>query len=135
MRALVLALFTLACACDNTGDACSKDSDCSGGDVCARDEACWPSNEVRSVKLTWTIGGSAVGSDSCAAYPLFFVDFWSYNEEFGFAPVPCIAGEFPIDKLPTVYTETEIGNDGSGAFFDLSSSIDSNGSASFDLVP
>jgi hypothetical protein len=130
-----LALALLAAACNHVGDQCTKDSDCGGGNVCARDEACWPSNEVRPVKLTWTIGGAPVGSDSCAPYPDFFVDFWSYNEEFGFAPVPCIAGEFPVDKLPTVYTETEIGNDGTTTLFDLSSSIDENGSASFDLVP
>lgn len=130
---IALVLSPLACHDDGPGGYCQTDSDC-GGDVCARDESCWPSNEIHSVKLAWTINGQPAGSDTCAAFPDFFVNFYSQTEEFGFAPVPCMAGEFPIDKLPTVYTTAEVG-DVNYQYFDQSVLIDANGSASFDLVP
>ena len=132
---IVLVLFSLACACSTTGDACSQDSDCGGGDVCSRDDMCWPSDEVHAIKVSWTIGGSAVGSASCAAYPTFMIMFYSYDTQFGYAPVPCIAGEFPIDKLPTIYNDVELSNDSEPLAFDQTARFDLNGSASFDLVP
>jgi hypothetical protein len=135
MRAiLVLVALTVACEGGNPGGTCSTDSDCGDGNVCARDESCWPSDDIRTVKITWTINGSAAGSATCSQFPDFFVYFYSTVEEFGFSPVPCMAGEFPIDKLPTAYTEVELG-DVNGQFFDQTMNIDSNGSAAFDLVP
>jgi hypothetical protein len=127
-----LVLVVLAACSHDDGSACLTDSDCSGGDVCARDDSCWPSSELYTVKITWTIDGSAAGSASCAPFPDFIVNFYSQEEEFGFAPVPCMAGEFPIDKLPTVYTTVEVA-DADYQYFDQSMTIDANGSASFDL--
>jgi hypothetical protein len=127
-----LVLVVLAACSHDDGSACLTDSDCSGGDVCARDDSCWPSSELYTVKITWTIDGSAAGSASCAPFPDFIVNFYSQEEEFGFAPVPCMAGEFPIDKLPTVYTTVEVA-DANYQYFDQSMTIDANGSASFDL--
>ncbi|HEY1550172.1 MAG TPA: hypothetical protein VGG28_20230 [Kofleriaceae bacterium] len=139
MRAWLVVVVAFA-ACGDSGDPgayCMTDSDCSGGNVCARDESCWPSNELYTVKVTWTIAGSAAGSASCAPFPDFNVNFYSDEEEFGFAPVPCMAGEFPIDKLPTAYTEVEVA-DASYSIFDQTMNIDSdgsNGTAAFDLTP
>jgi hypothetical protein len=135
--ALLLALVLSPLACHDDGDNgsyCQSDSDCSDGNVCARDESCWPSDDIYSVKITWTIGGQPAGSDTCSQFPDFFVNFYSQVEEFGFAPVPCMAGEFPVDKLPTAYTEVEVG-DVNYQFFDETMQIDANGSASFDLAP
>jgi hypothetical protein len=133
----VIVVAFAACGGDDNGGSCTTDSDCSGGDVCARDESCWPASELYTVKVTWTIAGSAAGSASCAPFPNFNVNFYSESEEFGFAPVPCMAGEFPIDKLPTAYTEVEVA-DASYAIFDQTMNIasdGSNGTAAFDLTP
>lgn len=130
-----LVLSPLACGGDGgNGGYCQSDSDCGNGNVCARDESCWPSGDVHSVKITWTIGGQPAGSDTCSQFPDFFVNFYSQTEDFGFAPVPCMAGEFPVDKLPTAYSAVELG-DVNYQYFDQTMSIDENGSASFDLVP
>ena len=137
MRTAVLVVAAAAAACGHDdGASCLADSDCSGGDVCSRDESCWPSDELYTVKITWTIDGSAAGSASCAPFPDFVVNFYSESEEFGFAPVPCMAGEFPIDKLPTAYTEVEVA-DANYEYFDQTMTIStsgSNGSAAFDLT-
>ncbi len=128
-----VVLAAAACGHDDGGALCMTDGDCSGGDVCARDESCWPSDELYTVKITWTIDGSAAGSASCAPFPDFIVNFYSDSQEFGFAPVPCMAGEFPIDMLPTAYTEVELA-DVNYEYFDQTMTIDANGSASFDLT-
>jgi hypothetical protein len=137
MRRAVYVLVALAaCSHDDTGALCTTDSDCSGGDVCSRDESCWPADDLYTVKITWTIDGSAAGSASCASFPDFVVNFYSQEQEFGFAPVPCMAGEFPINLLPTVYTEVEVA-DANFQYFDQTMTIatdGSNGSAAFDLT-
>jgi hypothetical protein len=136
MRMVAFVVLAAAACSHDDGSACMTDSDCSGGDVCARDESCWPSDELYTVKITWTIDGSAAGSASCAPFPDFNVNFYSNEDEFGFAPVPCMAGEFPINLLPTVYTEVEVA-DANYEYFDQTMTITtngSNGSASFDLT-
>ncbi|HEY1550171.1 MAG TPA: hypothetical protein VGG28_20225 [Kofleriaceae bacterium] len=95
------------------GGYCGSDSDCvselGSGYVCARDEECQLASNVRTVRITWTIMGSAAGSDTCASSPdlelLFNTegDLSGTNYEFGFAPVPCVEGVFSIDKLPSAY--------------------------------
>jgi hypothetical protein len=95
------------------GYGCGSDADCnySGGSdyVCARDETCQLQTNVRVVRVTWTIEGSGAGSASCASSPdleLLFNQTEQVSDEnyqFGFAPVPCVEGEFSIDKMPDYY--------------------------------
>jgi len=134
MRAVVVACLTLA-ACGGTdqGNQCSTDSDCSGGEICARDEVCWPSDDVRAVKVTWTFAGQPASAATCSATPNLFVYFSNDEATFGFEPVPCAAGVFPIDRLETEYTSVELGDElGS---FDLYGAFDATGQAAFDIAP
>ena len=58
LRAFVAATFLAslaACPMSGSGGACQIDSDCSGSEVCARDEMCAASSTVRQVTASWTI--------------------------------------------------------------------------------
>jgi hypothetical protein len=138
MRAAAALVLALVAGCGggsgDDGSSCSSDSDCGGGNVCARDGSCWPSSEVHSIKVVWTINGQPASATTCSSFPDLFVNFESQTTDFGFAPVPCVAGEFPIDKLPTAYVQVEVG-DNSGMYFDQFADFDASGTASFDLVP
>lgn len=139
---LAILAAAAAAACGNSsGDddgynghpACGSDADCGSGDLCARDETCWDADDVEAVKITWTFDGSAASDATCTSFPYLYVEFISYSYSFEFSPVPCNAGEFPIDKLPTIYTEVQIG-DLNEMYFQQSAQI--TGSAvAFDLQP
>jgi hypothetical protein len=128
-----LVLLVAGCGSSPTGSHCTTDSNC-GTEVCARDGECLPASQVRMVKLTWTIRGSAANPTSCASSPNFYVQFDSsdLNDSFGYEPVPCQQGQFGVDKLPKRYVQAEIGVDQS--LLDAQA-IDATGMASFDLSP
>ena len=113
---------------------CHQDSDC-GADVCARDGECLPAADVRMVKVTWTIRGAAANATSCAATPDFYLQFDgpTQNDTFGYTPVPCAAGQFSIDKLPTRFDQVELGVD--NRFNDVARIAAATGLATFDLYP
>jgi hypothetical protein len=95
-----------------TPSECTANSQC-GGDVCARDGECLPASSVYAASITWTIHGAAPTDATCTFSPAFELDFLDGfgSDTFGFSPVPCPAGRFSIDLLPTRYTEVEIGYD------------------------
>src|SRR3984885_15303382 len=121
-----LALATLICAsasaCGDSGDGtgdnpmCMVDTDCGSGQVCARTMECLPPSEVRAIKLSWTVGGAAASATTCAMIPDLIVRLFddAHNEDdnaWGYLPVQCDAGVFPIDKMPTRYINSELGID------------------------
>ena len=128
-----LALVLLAGCPSSSHSECTADSDC-GTEVCALDGECLDAADVRSVKLTWTIRGSAASAATCAQSPNFYVQFDSndVNDSFGFTPVPCDQGQFTVDKLPRRYVQAEMGVD--NTFLDAQP-IDAMGRATFDLFP
>lgn len=130
---LIGLLFGLAGCPSNSGD-CSKDSNCSGNDVCARNGECLAPSQVRSIRVMWTIKGQAASATTCAATPNFYILFASAdpNDLYGYEPVPCPAGVFSIDKLPTRYVSVEMGVDGG---FSQDAQINAQGQATFDLRP
>jgi hypothetical protein len=135
MRAWALAVLVLVCAgCPGNDGECHDDSDCRGGNVCARNTECLPPSEVRSVRITWTIRGLAANEMLCAPTPDFYLMFQGtqFNDEFGFAPVPCKSGVFSIDKLPTRFVSVEIGVENG---FSEVKAFDAQGTAAFDLTP
>jgi hypothetical protein len=135
LAALLAAVALAGCGGDGTGAACTQDTDCSGGQVCARNEQCDAKSDVRSVKITWTIGGMPASSQTCAGQPSLYLQFDSpyYGDDFGFDPVPCQQGQFNIDKLPKRFDDVELGPDG-GAL--LEAPIDpADDPVSFDLMP
>lgn len=131
----VLAIASAACSGGPVTD-CQTDLDCSSGQVCARDGECLAPSQVRSVKVTWTVRGMAASATTCATIPDLFVQFANgavYRDTFGFEPVPCDAGQFPIDKLPVRFDQVEVGVD--GLFSNLAYIDDATGTAMIDLQP
>lgn len=77
MRLIALLLVLSACP-SNTGSGyyCERDTDCSGGLICARDMECIAPGDTRGVKTTWTIGGQAADATTCATMPDFYINFY-----------------------------------------------------------
>jgi hypothetical protein len=113
------------------GGECFVDQECITGEVCARDDVCWPESEVRSVRTTWTLRGQPASTTTCARTPdLHFIFDGNVSDDLGFAPVPCETGQFFIDKLPRPFTRVELGVD-DGAW--RVATIDGSGEAVIDL--
>ena len=126
--------LSLLAACPRQHDGpCTVDSDC-GGDVCARDGECLPANDIWQVKVSWMIRSMPASASTCMTSPSFYLQFdgATLQDSFGYEPVPCMAGQFTIDKLPTRFQQVEIGVD--GRYLD-STVIDSTGNATFNLFP
>jgi hypothetical protein len=105
--AIVLGLF-------GCGSDCQQDTDCIGGDVCARDGECLAPTDVVSADILWTIDGAPPSAASCMALSLrvgFITHQTREIDEFGFAPIPCEKGEFYVDKLPSDFDQIELGYD------------------------
>jgi hypothetical protein len=134
VRLVALLLLIPACPSNTSGGFCEQDTDCSGGQICARDMECIAPADTRGVKTTWTIGGQPADATSCGAMPNFYINFYGADPQdaFGFAPVPCMQGQFFIDKLPTRFDQVELGAEGG---FDLVRRVDASGVAAFDLTP
>ena len=92
---------------------CHQDTQCTAGNVCARNEGCLPPSEIREVHVTWTVGGMPANATTCdAALDLeiqFVATSPAANPRLGFAPVPCAEGKFSIDKLPIAFTLVGLG--------------------------
>jgi hypothetical protein len=114
MRTVGVALLLALAACpSSSGGECIDDRDCSGGEVCARDEWCTAASSVRQVTVTWTVNGAPATMAACTGHPDLFISFESGpGDTLGFSPVPCFAGQYNIDKLPTRYTAVELGVEG-----------------------
>lgn len=116
VRALAVVSLILPGAClspggpPGGGGECFVDQECLTGEVCARDGLCWPQDEVRLVKTTWTLRGLPADETTCARNPDLYIEFdGDVRDELGFSPVPCEAGQFTVDKLPHPFTRVEVG--------------------------
>jgi hypothetical protein len=113
------------------GGECFVDAECITGEVCARDDVCYPASEVRAVRTTWTLRGQPASATTCAQAPdLHIIYDGNVADDLGFSPVPCETGSFFIDKLPRPFTRVELGVDG-GAW--RAASIGPDGTATLDL--
>jgi len=136
MRA-ALVLVALA-GCGSPGPSgCKTDGDC-GGETCARDGSCLPASQIRMVKVTWTIRAQVANATTCAMYPAtanmeLIFSTGDYTTSFGYEPVPCMEGQFTIDKIPTAYLFVEM--DGSAQQVLGSATIQPDNTASLDLSP
>ncbi len=136
LRLGAAAGLLLVAACPMTAGGgngeCDTDRDCVTS-VCARDHLCYPASSVREVKVTWTIRGMVANSQTCATSQDLQIAFYNNtagDDALGFAPVPCMIGQFLLDKLPDSYTEVELGLQGS---FPDRKSIGSTNVVEFDL--
>jgi hypothetical protein len=107
MRALAIAALLTACGSSASDNKCKVDGDC-GGDVCARNGECAAASLVRMVKVTWTVRGQQASATTCGSTPSLELWFNSAQDYFGYEPVPCMEGQFTIDKIPTRYDEVEL---------------------------
>ena len=135
MRYLALALMIClgGCSLTGSGSECTTDSQC-GDDVCARSGECLARSSVRSVTVNWTVSGVAADALSCATHPDLYLQFDGpdYGDVMRFAPVPCKAGKFFIDKLPRRFLQVELGVEGSAGTADRSR-IDASAQVQLDL--
>jgi hypothetical protein len=118
------ACWLSACQSDDFGGnfprACAQDSDCSGGEVCARAGSCFPTDQIRQIAVVWTVDGQPASEAACGDHQNFTLQFDSnVGYSYGYEPVPCRAGKFSVDKMPTVidfvemFDDSQAGADGS----------------------
>ncbi|HUS30605.1 MAG TPA: hypothetical protein VMZ53_18980, partial [Kofleriaceae bacterium] len=95
---------------DYTDDyGCHLDTDCGTGYVCARDRECLAPSSVRIIHVNWTVKGQVPSDASCSHSPSLSITFGDpLGDLFGFAPVPCKAGRYTIDKFPTRFDRVEL---------------------------
>ena len=136
MRSVSLLTLALLAGCPmttgpSTGE-CRTDGDCAGN-VCARDGFCYPAEEVREVKTTWTIMGRVASPATCGAVESLSIAFsggLAGEQPLMYAPVPCELGQWLMDKLPDGYTFVELGKEHG---FPERKPIGSSGLVEFDL--
>jgi hypothetical protein len=133
MRAALLAALLAACGASGS-EQCMTDLECGGDLVCARNGECLRAGEVRLVRVSWTVRGQPASTTTCAGAGDFYVLFFATTpgDSFGFAPVPCAAGVFTIDKLPLRFVSVELGSMGR---FAMEKAIDAQGMVAFDVAP
>lgn len=80
---------------------CGGQPACPSDEVCLRGEAgCVPADQAWSVRLRWTVRGQPATVAACAPSPDLRVAFFGREPgSLGFAPVPCKAGLFTIDRV------------------------------------
>ena len=131
MRALVLVLAACgACGSGGGNSKCTSDSQC-GGEVCARNGECTAAANIRMVKVTWTVRGQQASATTCGATTSLELWFDSAQDYFGYEPVPCMEGQFTIDKIPLRFEEVEL--DRAGGSPVGYSPIPATGTVAFDL--
>ncbi len=114
-----------------TGLGCETDAEC-GSQICARTGECISPSLVRATRTIWTVNDALASDTSCTRARDLAITFYAGQEQFGFTPVPCDAGKFTVDKLPTRFTSVELSRRddfGGGAF----GSFDIEGTATLDL--
>ena len=115
-----------------SGYGCQADSECPSSYACARNGECLTASAIRTVRTTWTLRDLPASDATCTSASKLSITFSSGGEVFGFSPVPCDAGKFTVDKLPTRFslvTLTRAYEDYGGA----SASFDGEGNALVDL--
>lgn len=130
----IFALVLLAGCPLTTGPStgeCKTDGDCAGN-VCGRDDLCYPPAELREVRTTWTIRGMAADPVTCSGHSDLMIGFsgGAGGESLAYAPVPCENGQWLMDKLPRAYSSVELGR--KDGIPDIKS-IGASGAVAFDL--
>ena len=115
------------------GYGCQSDGACGSGYVCARNGECTTAANVRIVHATWTMHDQIPTDATCSSAPKLDITFQtSGGEDFGFSPVPCNAGKYTIDKLPTRYTSVTLARAGD-YYGGASAAFDATGNAALNL--
>jgi hypothetical protein len=127
-----LALILVAAACGGGSDTTNCTDDACSPNVCARNGECDPASDIRTLHVVWTVNSMAADATTCAPAPDLELDFISdFEDSFGFAPVPCMEGAFTIDRIPTRFTQVELGPNGDPSQAQF---VDGNDTVTFDLM-
>jgi hypothetical protein len=117
----------------SSGYGCQSDAACGSGNVCARNGECTLATNVRIVHATWTMHDQTASESTCTNAKYLDITFsTSGGEMFGFAPVPCNAGKYTVDKLPTRYTMVTLARSGD-YYGGATGTFDAEGNAALDL--
>jgi hypothetical protein len=120
---------------DPRGRGCHDGLGCPSDQVCARNDACLPPEQVRAVHVMWTVAGKPASVTSCAAAPDLRIQLNradGADRGVNWAPVPCEAGKFSVDRLPRSYDPVWLGRESGGGARDAA--LDrSTGEATLDL--
>jgi len=129
MRWLFVVGLT-GCFGDGFPQECETDRDCD--EVCARNHECADADEVRAVRVTWTLSGRPANDATCASARQLAITFYgpAFDDQFGFSPVPCSAGLFSVDKIPKRFDAVDLGKLNVGATY---AKLDASGTAAIDL--
>lgn len=113
---------------------CHADSDCSASTVCARTGECLSPSSVHAVHALWTVGGDPASDASCTDAPKLDITFADLGggDTFGYSPVPCDAGKYTVDKLPTRYEMVTLSRAGD-YYGGATARFDLDGNATLDL--
>jgi hypothetical protein len=115
-------------------DGCRSDTGCSRGNICTRSGDCLPPAQVRAVHVTWLVSGKTPDEATCAPHPNLRIDIYPKGDEgdrVSYTPVPCIAGRFTVDKLPTTFDRVWLGSRGGDD--SATGTIDTSGELGLDL--
>ncbi len=112
---------------------CQRDSACSLGELCTRTGACLVASDVRAVHVSWTLSGRQADANTCRVQPNLLINIHASGDRghVSYAPVPCVAGKFSVDKLPKSFDQVELGRERGGDT--RSGMIDGAGEATLDL--
>jgi hypothetical protein len=115
-----------------SGYGCLNDAACPSGFACARDGNCVSPSQLRVVHVNWTLRDRPASEMTCAASVNLAITFTdTMLAEFGFAPVPCKAGRYTVDKMPLRYTSVTLAR--SGDSYGAGGTFDSAGDAFLNL--
>lgn len=121
MRALVLVLAMLASGCIplDDGARCRTDRDCN--EVCTDIGECAAADNVRALRIEWTIGGvqpSGANPQPCIDAGVdemtVRVSDGSSRDALTYEPVPCEVGQFSFSALPLRYDWVQVVVRGAG---------------------
>ena len=121
------------------GAPCKTTADCTGDQVCARDDECIEPTDAHSVLIRWTIGGAPPTTTSCAPLGELTLQFTDVTGGgIGYAPLMCTEGQFFIDVWPVRYTEVAVENvatTGSPTYFGQTAIPSGSADVSVDMEP
>lgn len=114
--------------------SCRSDRGCMTGDLCARNNVCYRASQIRAVHALWTVGGMAANQTTCSGSTDLELEFRNPDDgdHVGYVPVPCSAGKFTVDKLPTTFTVAKLRQ---GDAWQTQMVDRATGDAMFDLTP
>ena len=82
---------------------CLVDADCDGM-ACARTNECVPADELKSVRISWTLYGQPASDELCSMLAIdrmraTFEDNTNFDD-LSYEPVPCAAGQIFYNRMP-----------------------------------